>query len=276
MAGLFKYFHHESQQKKAFPDPNESLSQKVPSSLIALTNDIVDGILAEKTTQPHDKRGEYLSLTPAQKFSIGKRAAENRVTAMISYYAKAFPDLHLKETTVQRLKNNYQASLKANEGSLTDVYELPGKKRGRPPMIGEELDQQVRDYISYLRTEGAIINTHVVIGIGKGIVMGKDANLLACNGGGIVLTKDWARNVLRRMGMVKRRANTKTKVTVEEFGETKKLFLLDIKNTTLIDEIPPQLIINWDHTEINYVPVSSWTMEMVGTKRVEIIGKDDK
>ena len=88
-------------------------------------------------------------------------------------------------------------------------------------MIGEELYQQVRDYISYMRTEGAIINTHVVIGIGKGIVMGKDANFLACNGGGIVLTKDWARNVLRRMGIVKRRANTKTKVTVEEFDETK-------------------------------------------------------
>ena len=43
-----------------------------------------------------------------------------------------------------------------------------------------------------------------------------------------------------------------------------------------MDEIPSQLIINWDHTGINYVPVSSWTMETAGTKRVEIIGKDDK
>ena len=43
-----------------------------------------------------------------------------------------------------------------------------------------------------------------------------------------------------------------------------------------MDEIPPQLIINWDHTGINYVPVSSWTMETAGTKCVEIIGKDDK
>ena len=76
--------------------------------------------------------------------------------------------------------------------------------------------------------------------------------------------------------MVKRRANTKAKVTVEEFDETKKLFLLDIKNTTHMDEIPPQAIINWDHTGINYVPVSSWTMEAPGTKRVEIIGKNDK
>ena len=78
------------------------------------------------------------------------------------------------------------------------------------------------------------------------------------------------------MGTVKRRANTKAKVTVEEFDETKKLLLLDIKNTTHMDEIPPQLIINWDHTGINYVPVSSWTMEAPGTKWVEIIGNDDK
>ena len=93
-------------------------------------------------------------------------------------------------------------------------------------MIGIDLDQQVRDYISYLGTEGAIINTHVVIRISKGIVMGKDSNWLACNGGCTVLTKVWARNVLRRMGMVKQRADTKVKVTVEEFDETKKLFLL--------------------------------------------------
>ena len=53
------------------------------------------------------------------------------------------------------------------------------------------------------------------------------------------------------MGMVKRRANIKAKVTVEEFDETKKLFLLDIKNAIHMDEIPPQLIINWDHTGIN-------------------------
>jgi len=77
-------------------------------------------------------------------------------------------------------------------------------------MISIDLDQQLQDYISYLKTEGAVINTHVMIGIDKGIVMGKDSNLLMCNGGGLVLTKGWARNVLRR-GMVKRRANTKAK-----------------------------------------------------------------
>ena len=120
-----KYFCHESKQKlPVLPDSKG----KVPSSSIESMNNIFHDILNEKTT-PHGKRGEYLSITPAQKFSIGKCAAENGVTATIRYYTKTFPDLllsNLKETTMQRLKNNYQASLKTNQGSSK---ELPGKKR---------------------------------------------------------------------------------------------------------------------------------------------------
>ena len=114
MAGLLKYFHHEPKQKlPVLPDPKGSLSEKVPSSSIELTNNIIHNIL-DKTMPCGGKRGEYLSLTSAQKFSIGKRAAENGVTATVRHYAKAFPDLplsNLKETTMRRLKNNYQASL---------------------------------------------------------------------------------------------------------------------------------------------------------------------
>ena len=43
-----------------------------------------------------------------------------------------------------------------------------------------------------------------------------------------------------------------------------------------MDEIPPALVINWDQTGINYVPVTSWTVELEGSRRVEIAGKDDK
>ena len=115
-----------------------------------------------------------------------------------------------------------------------------------------------------------MVTVHVVMAVGEGIAIGRDVNLLACNGGNIVLTKEWARYVLQRMGMVKRRANTKTKVTVEDFDEHKKLLLLDIRNIVQMDEVPAQLIINWDQTGINYVPVSSWTMEQVGSNRIDI------
>ena len=91
--------------------------------------------------------------------------------------------------------------------------------------------------------------------------MGKNSNLLDCSGGGLVLTKDWARNILNRMRMVKQRANTKAKVSVENYDEIKKLFLLDITNNVLMDEIIPEMIINCDHTSINYVcecPLGQW------------------
>ena len=78
------------------------------------------------------------------------------------------------------------------------------------------------------------------------------------------------------MNFVKREATTKAQVNVEHFEEVKRLFLLEITNVVSLAEIPFDLVINLDQTGINYIPVSSWTMEVQGAKRVEVAGKDDK
>ncbi len=101
----------------------------------------------------------------------------------------------------------------------------------------------------------------------------KDRCLLASNGGHIILTKSWAKHVLGRMGFVKRRASTKAKVNAEDFAAIKEQFLFDVKMAVEMEEIPNDLIINWDQTGIHYVPVSYWTMEKEGAKRVEIAGR---
>ena len=75
------------------------------------------------------------------------------------------------------------------------------------------------------------------------------------------------------MGFVKRRASTKAKIEIENFEEVKAQFLLDIKVVCEMEEIPFDLVINWDQTGIQYVP---WTVEKEGTKRVEIVAVDDK
>ena len=53
-------------------------------------------------------------------------------------------------------------------------------------------------------------------------------------------------------------------------------FLFDIKVIIEMEDIPVDLIMNWDQTGIHYVPVSSYTMEREGSKRVEIAGIDNK
>jgi hypothetical protein len=62
----------------------------------------------------------------------------------------------------------------------------------------------------------------------------------------------------------------------KDFEEKKAKYLKEIE--TLVDkhDIPPQLIINWDHTGIHLVPVSRWIMAEKGSDKVEIIGLDDK
>ena len=72
------------------------------------------------------------------------------------------------------------------------------------------------------------------------------------------------------------KSKQQAKADVERFAVIKEAFLLDVKNVVELDEIPPELVINWDQTATYYVPVGSWTMEMDGAKRVEIAGKDDK
>ena len=43
-----------------------------------------------------------------------------------------------------------------------------------------------------------------------------------------------------------------------------------------MEEIPDELVISCDQTGIKYVPVSQWTLERKGAKRVEVQGVDDK
>ena len=57
------------------------------------------------------------------------------------------------------------------------------------------------------------------------------------------------------------------KITVENFEENCINFLCDIKGIVTMEEIPSSLILNWDHTGLKYVPVSSWTMAPKGSKK---------
>ena len=65
--------------------------------------------------------------------------------------------------------------------------ELIPKKRRKPLLIGNKLDEQVRDYIKELRREG--IDCDAAIAVGKEIVVNSNTNLLLANSGHIDLTK---------------------------------------------------------------------------------------
>ena len=61
-----------------------------------------------------------------------------------------------------------------------------------------------------------------------------------------------------------------------EFLCTETSFLDNVATTVEIEEIPPEMILNWDQTGIKLVPSTSWSMEQRGVKRVEVVGQNDK
>ena len=107
--------------------------------------------------------------------------------------------------------------------------------------------------------------------------MSHDRTQLAEFGGHIQLSRQWAYHLLSRMNYVKRKATTaKSKHTPADFAAAKESFLNDVVDVVTMDDIPSELMLNWDQTGIHLVPASTWTMDREGPKRVEISGANDK
>ena len=81
---------------------------------------------------------------------------------------------------------------------------------------------------------------------------------------------------LRRMNLVKRKATTKFSTSTKDFNGVRETYLNDIAAIVVMDEVPLPLIINWDQTGINFVPYAEWTMDVKGSRRVELAGLKDK
>ena len=156
---------------------------------------------------------------------------------------------NLKESTVRGWKTVYlrelASKLKAGDKD-TAVERLPVKPKGRPLLLGPELDRQVQDHLISLHDAGGVVNTSIAIAAATGIVRRHDSNLLAVNGGHIILKKHWVQYLLQRMGYVKRKASSKAKITVENLASLKEQYLFDIRGVVDMEEIPHDLIINWD------------------------------
>ena len=269
---LYRYFRPAD----GVLDSKGPLSGTIAPSVLAEVKKEVNSVAGVQKK----KRGLYLFFTPEEKARAAQYAGIYGVRAAVRRFSTELGK-ELKENTVRDWVKRYQTELhnkrrSAEPGCEVVVSQLTGKRRGRPLLLGETIDAEIQTIIKAMRDNGAVVNTSIAIAIAIGVVRKRDRSLLKEEGGPLELTKNWAKSILQRMGFVKRRGNTKAKVAVEQFEALKTQYLFDIKATVEMMEIPPELVINWDQTGIKIVPVSSWTMEKKGTRRVEIAGVDDK
>ena len=96
-------------------------------------------------------------------------------------------DIDLKESSVRTWRSKYMAevALKVQRGeadTTASVTRLTLKKTGRPLMLGEKLDDEVKHYIKAVREGGGVISTAITMAAATAIVRRADRNLLSENG----------------------------------------------------------------------------------------------
>ena len=154
------------------------------------------------------RRGKYQHFTDVEKLALGKRAYDHGITSTIRYFvASPGEERYLSPSTLFGWKDKYTKELKKHQ----TVKEFPSAKWGHPLLLGNELDERVKNFLKAF----------------------------------------WASSIMTRMNFVKRCGNSKAKVTVSNFDTLKKQYVSDIQVISEFEEIPDELILNWDHTGIN-------------------------
>ena len=136
----------------------------------------------EKVASTGKKRGSYATTSEELKAKVTKYAAENGASASLRHCKQ---ELDLKESTVHGWVTTYQKRLDylRQEGKPLTVSVLSEKSRGRPLLVGNELEEQVKSFVGQLRSSRAVVNSSIIRAAARGIILAKDANLLEENEG---------------------------------------------------------------------------------------------
>ena len=260
------------------PDPRGSLSTVISPDVISEMNEVVEE--ATRCTAAGKKRGPYKTYSSSERSQIGKYASQHGATAASRHFSAKLKKT-VSYSTAKSMKKAYEDELRKRRrcyvAGMEEITDLPAKKRGRKLLIGDNLDEKVQLYLRKVREGGGAVSARIAIAAARGILRKCNRSLLAENGGPIQLNRHWAHSLLKRMKFVQRKATTSmSKLTMTNFEEQKRGFLSEVAATVEMEEIPGELVLNWDQTGIRLVPSSTWTMERRGSRRVEMIGVNDK
>lgn len=254
------------------PSPNaKGISDETAARRLAANNAI-----EQQTRGQKRKRGSYVSYSDSTRAEVARYACQHGNSAAARHFSKKL-SCNLNESVVRGWVTKYKKQLKAKPTiDPQEISELPTAKRGRPLLLGHELDTQVAEHVLAIRESGGIINRSILLSSAIGIVRHYDRSLLSEHGGPIELGRGWSDSMLTRLGFVKRKGTKAAKMIPNNFSDLKTTFHDVIRKTVETHKIPDDMIVNIDQTGINIIPVSDWTMDKQGAKQVPITGIDDK
>ena len=89
-------------------------------------------------------------------------------------------------------------------------------------MLEETTDQAMQEFIKLLRSNGGTVNTCIVMAAAEAIISTRHPGYLQEQGGFFVVTKIWAKSLLKRMNFVQRKSSNAGKLLPVKFNLQKE------------------------------------------------------
>ena len=166
--------------------------QNVVSNVVDLAN---PSTVSPATGRQHGKRQSYAHYSGEMRAKIGKYAAENGNEKARKHFSKDFPDL--KESAIRNFKKKYHVKLaEAHKAGNTEVIRIPSQVRGRPPIL-MDLDNKLLTFLKDIRSNGGVINVHVVRGVTHALIT---SNLAMTHLNNFDMPRSWVHSIYKRIG----------------------------------------------------------------------------
>ena len=109
----------------------------------------------------------------------------------------------MSESTARSIRDSYLIEAKRKRvEDLEDIEALPEKKRGRPLLLGDALDEKVQLYLRKVREAGGTVSAGIAIAAARGLLLKYNRMNLDEFGGPVHLSRHWAYALLNRMKFV--------------------------------------------------------------------------
>ena len=106
-----------------------------------------------------------------ERARIGSYAHQHGVAPAARYYSRNV-EVCATDSTVRSIHDVYREHLKFHRhcGITEPIRTLPGKARGRPLLLGNDLDKKLQLYVKKLRESSAVVSSKVVMAAARGIL----------------------------------------------------------------------------------------------------------
>ena len=119
-------------------------------------------------------------------------------------------------STVQSIRDSFRKRVKSSYSQCDpqQVLSFQREPRGRPSLLGTDIDRDILEYVEAMRKAGAVVNRKIIAGVAMGVILAKRPSLLKEKGGCVDFvgnSKLWVDSFMRRANLVKRKGTKAAK-----------------------------------------------------------------